>query len=219
MFTMMRVSKTELAILGIAALLFVIGGYFYPHMPERIASHWNAQGQVDGYISKFWGLFLMPLVCVGLSLLLIAIPRIDPLRANIERFKGFYFSFAIMLLLFMLYLYVLTILWNLGVRFNMIRLLVPAFAVLYFYCGILVEKAKRNWFIGIRTPWTLSSDVVWDKTHKIGGKLFKVAGILVLLGLIFPNHAILFVLCPVILVALTTTVYSYFEYSRETKTS
>ncbi len=80
-----------------------------------------------------------------------------------------------------------------------------------------MEKAKRNWFIGIRTPWTLNSDAVWDKTHRIGGRLFKAAGIVALLGVFFPNHAILLILVPAILVASFTIIYSYFEYQRETR--
>jgi len=82
----MGMRKSEIAISSIILVSFIISIYFYPHMPEKIASHWNAQGQVDGYISKFWGLFLIPFVLVGLALLFIAIPRIDPLKANIEKF-------------------------------------------------------------------------------------------------------------------------------------
>lgn len=80
--------KSEIIIIvGIVLLSFAIGIYFYPQMPEKMASHWNALGQVDGYTSKFWGLFLMPFLSVGLLLLFILIPKIDPLKANIEIFR------------------------------------------------------------------------------------------------------------------------------------
>ncbi len=97
------------------------------------------------------------------------------------------------------------------------QFLIPALGILFYYAGILVENAKRNWFIGIRTPWTLSSEKVWDKTHKIGGKLFKIAGIIALLGILFQKYALFFVLVPIISVAIYTIVYSYFEYQKETK--
>jgi uncharacterized membrane protein len=69
--------KSEIIILGIILISFIVGIYFYPQMPEKMASHWNTQGQINGYMSKFWGLFLMPLISVGLFLLFIAIPKID----------------------------------------------------------------------------------------------------------------------------------------------
>ena len=214
----MRSVRIEIVIVTIILLSFAIAGYFYPQMPERMASHWNARGEVDGYMSKFWGLFLMPFISLGLSAFLVMIPKIDPLKANIEKFKKYYYGFMILLLIFLLYLYLLTILWNLGLGFNMLQLLAPAFGILYYFCGVLIEKAKRNYFIGIRTPWTLSSEKVWDKTHFIGGRLFKAAGLVALLGVFFPSYAILFVLIPVILVSLFTIVYSYFEYQRERAT-
>ena len=213
----MRLTKSEIAIAVIVLLLFAIGGYFYPRMPERIASHWNAQGQVDGYMSKFWGLFLLPFISFILSLFLILIPKIDPLRANIERFKKYYYRFIMLIILFLFYLYILTILWNSGIRFNMLQFLAPAFGIIFYYCGVLIEKTKRNWFIGIRTPWTLSSENVWDKTHKIGGKLFKLAGVAALLGVFLPGYAVFLLIIPAILAAVYTVLYSYIEYQKEIK--
>jgi uncharacterized membrane protein len=91
----------------------------------------------------------------------------------------------------------------------------PALAILFYYTGILIENAKRNWFIGIRTPWTMSSDKVWDKTHKIGGKLFKIAGVFTLLAIFFESFAVFFIVVPVISISIYTIVYSYFEYKKE----
>ncbi len=207
--------KSEIIIIGIILLSLATGVYFYPQMPEKIASHWNVEGQVDGYMSKFWGLFLMPFISIGLLLLFLIIPKIDPLKANIEDFRKYYDRFIVLVILFLFYLYLLTILWNTGIRFNMIAFLAPAFSILFYYAGILTENAKRNWFIGIRTPWTLSNDKVWEKTHKIGGKLFKVAGVIALLGIIFQDYALLFILAPVIIVVISTIIYSYFEYKKE----
>jgi uncharacterized membrane protein len=95
------------------------------------------------------------------------------------------------------------------------QVLSPAFGILFFYCGILIEKVKRNWFIGIKTPWTLSNEKVWDKTHQLGGKLFKIVGIIAFLGIIFPNYTFFLILFPVIAVSIYTVVYSYFEYQKE----
>jgi uncharacterized membrane protein len=122
-----------------------------------------------------------------------------------------------MILLFMFYLNLLVIFWNLGAQFSMNRFLPPAFAILFFFAGVLIENSKRNWFIGIRTPWTLSSDFVWDKTHKVGGKLFKASALISLLGVIFPDYAMWLLLVPVIFSSVYVFVYSYVEFKKETK--
>lgn len=210
--------KYKMLAFGMVLFSFLVGIAVYQQMPEKMASHWNAQGAVDGYMPRFWAVFLMPLISLGMFLLFLAIPRIDPMRANIYKFRKYFDGFIVIIFAFLLYLYALTLFWNMGIKFSIILFLVPAFAALFYYMGILVENAKRNWFIGIRTPWTLSSDKVWDKTHKIGGKLFKASAIISLLGLFFIDYAILFVIVPVILVAIFTIVYSYAEYTKlETK--
>lgn len=188
-------------------------------MPEKMASHWNIQGEVDGYMSRFWGLFLMPIVSIGLLILFVLIPKIDPLKKNIERFRKYFDGFMVLMAIFLFYIYLLTVFWNIGIRFNMGRFVMPALGILFYYVGILVENTKRNWFIGIRTPWTLSSDVVWGKTHKIGGKLFKIAGIIIFLGIFFPKYAVFFILVPIILIVVYPIIYSYFEYQKEANPS
>jgi len=90
---------------------------------------------------------------------------------------------------------------------------------LFYYCGILVENAKRNWSIGIRTPWTLSSEKIWEKTHRVGGKLFKIAGVIALLGIFFQRYTLFFILVPSIIVAVYAVAFSYFEYLKEATSS
>lgn len=203
-------NKSEVVALGIILLSFIIGIYFYNQMPEKMAIHWNVKGEVDSYASKFLGLFLIPVILLMIFLLFIAIPRIDPLKQNIEEFRKYYIGF-------LFYTYILTILWNYGFRFSIAQLITPAFGILFYYCGILIENAKRNWFIGIRTPWTLSNEEVWNRTHRIGGRLFKLAGIISFAGIALQKYALFFVLVPVLLVSIYTVIYSYLEYQRVIK--
>ncbi len=206
--------KAEMFSLGVVLISFALAVYFYPMMPDKIASHWNIEGTVDGYMDKFWALFILPIISVCLFLLFLAIPRIDPLKENIAKFRGYFDGFVVVIFLFLFYIFLLSILWNRGVRFDMGQVLSPAFGILIYYCGILVEHAKRNWFIGIRTPWTISSDAVWNRTHALGGKLFKLAGVIAVFG-IFKVYSFYLVLVPIILVAIYLVVYSYFEYQKE----
>ncbi len=207
--------KMKIVAIGVVLLSFAIGIYFYGQAPDIIPSHWNIKGEVDDYTPKFGGMFLVPLLMGCFLLLFEAIPRMDPLKANIEKFRMHYERFIVLILMFFLYVYLLTLSWAMGMSFNMIQALSPAFGILFFYCGILIANAKQNWFIGIRTPWTMSSEKVWNKTHRIGGKLFKAAGIISLCGILLPDYAIFIVLAPVILFSVYLVVYSYLEYKKE----
>jgi len=210
-----KIRKSELLALAIVLLSFAMAYYFYPMMPEKVASHWGASGEVNGYMDPFWGTYFMPVLSAFLLAMFIVIPRIDPLRANIDKFRRHFDIFIVLIMLFMLYIYSLTLAWNLGAEFNMGRMLIPALAVLFYYAGVVLKEARRNWFIGIRTPWTLSSDAVWDKTHKKGAMLFKLFSILILLGLFMPEQMPLIVLAPVLLGSLYLFIYSYLEYAKE----
>jgi len=188
-------------------------------MPETIASHWNAEGQVNGYMPKTIGVFLMPIISLALALLFMIIPMIDPLKANIEKFRKHYDRFIALILLFLLAVQMQVILWNTGTPISPNMTFPVGLGILFFYTGVLCENAKRNWFIGIRTPWTLSNDLVWDKTHKIGAKLFKISGIIAIFGVFFQSQAIFFSIIPVIFASIFTVIYSYVEYRKIMKDS
>jgi len=202
-------------ILGLVLLSFMVSLYFYPLMPEKMAIHWNVQGQVDGYASKFVGLFILPFLFTGIVLLFITIPKIDPLKENIEKFRKYYDGFIILFSAFMVFIHLYIISWNMGIRISPNMVLPIGLGLLLFYCGILCENAKRNWFIGIRTPWTLSSEKVWERTHKVGGRLLKACGAISIVGLLFPSHVAYFILIPVMFAAAFLIVFSYFAYQKE----
>ncbi len=200
--------------LVIICLSFLVSAWFYSQLPDRMPSHWNAKGEVDGYMPKVWALFMLPIVNLGLLALFVIIPVIDPLKHNIRKFRKYYDGFVVLLVLFMSYVHFLTLAYGLGVQFNMLLAMVPALGFLFYYMGILTENAKRNWFVGIRTPWTLSSEKVWNRTHKKGGKLFKASGVIAVIGALFGELAVWFVLVPVLLSAAYLVVYSYLEYQK-----
>jgi uncharacterized membrane protein len=208
----MKTSRITLIMLLVA--FYAIALALFSRMPEPMATHWNAQGDVNGYISRFWGMFLMPFVTTGLALFFLAIPLIDPLKSNIAKFRGYFDWFITGFTGYMLFLYILTLLWNLDFRFNMFQVMLPVIAVFFFFVGVLIGKAKRNYFIGIRTPWTLNNDEVWDRTHRFGGQAFKIAAVICLLGIFWPKIAIWFLLVPVFVVTVVTVIYSYVIYQK-----
>jgi uncharacterized membrane protein len=196
---------------------YIAALYFYPLMPETMASHWGVNGQVNGYIPKFWGVMLLPIISSALLLLFIFLPKMDPKRENIEKFRSQFDTFIIVIFLFLAYIYGLTIAWNLGYVFEMNRLIIPPFALLFYCVGVLLKHAEMNWTIGIRTAWTLSSPKVWKKTHQLGGLLYQIAAIISLFGLLFANYTFWFLLAPIITVSVFIIFYSYFLFRKEKK--
>ena len=215
-----KMSTKNTLILSILLILAasLAGILLWNQMPAQMASHWNENDQVNGTMPRFWGVFMLPLVTTGMLLLFLVIPSIDPLKANIAEFRATFNAFIAGIIAFMVYIHILTLIWNLGyTNFRMSSAMLPALGLLFIVTGLLISKAKRNFFIGIRTPWTLSSDTVWDKTHQLGGKLYLASGVLALLGAFFPNYAIWFILIPVLGASLFSVAYSYFLYRAEHK--
>jgi len=213
--------STRTALL-VSLLLIVLGGAFgaavYDLLPLQMASHWGVNDQVNGTISRFWGAFLMPLMSLALLGLFLLLPAIDPYKANIARFRGAFNLFITLVIAFLVYVHGLTLAWNLGFNgFQMSAALLPALGLLFIFVGYLLGKAKRNFFIGIRTPWTLSSDSVWDKTHALGSKLFIASGVIAFFSAFFGGLASFWLfLIPLFPSTLFLVVYSYFLYSQET---
>ena len=214
----MNTKSTAIFSVLIILLFFIVGAFFYNAMPEQMASHWNVNDEVDGYVSRFWGVFMMPLASMFILALFLVLPSIDPLKENIIAFRKEFNLFILVILIFLVYVWLLTIFWNLGfISFNMGTAILPALGFLFVFIGYLIRKSKRNWFIGIRTPWTLSSDTVWAEIHRIGGTLFIVSGFFTVLGVFFGDYGIWFTLLPILSSSLFLYVYSYILYQRETK--
>lgn len=205
-------TRTTLIITVAIALLLALAGFLLQgQMQTPLAIHWNAQGEADGTGGTFSALYLLPVLLLASSLLILGLARMDPMRTARLNFPLLN-SVVLVMALYLAYLHALTLAWNLGYRFNMSQMLTPAFGLLFIFMGFVLERAKPNWFVGIRTPWTISNVLVWEQTHRLGGLLFKISGGLALLGIFFPAIAIWLVIVPVMAVSLVTVVYSYVVY-------
>jgi uncharacterized membrane protein len=209
-------TKSTNLIIGILTLLsFGIAAWAYPQLPGVIAGHWNAAGQVDGYMPKFWGLLLMPMIVAVLWLLFTVIPNIDPFKANFAAFRRQYNLLVLIIVFVMLIIDKLTLLWNFGYRFPFANAIDALFGLLFIGIGALMPSMKRNFFMGIRTPWTLASEKVWDETHRRGGKVFLVAGVVALLSAFLPAETGTFIAVGTLIVAgVWTVIDSYLIYRR-----
>lgn len=202
----------------IATVFVVISGAVSvltaPELPTRMATHWNAAGQPDGTMPKAAALAFLPAMTAVLLVVFALVPRIDPLRENIAAFRPVYDWFVVVFTAFMAVIHGGVIAFNLGYEFDFTLLILTTVAGLFYYVGVLLEHAERNWFVGIRTPWTLSSADVWDRTHRLGSRLFKLTALIALVGLFFGEYAIYFLVGPALLTAGITVVYSYFLYEQ-----
>ena len=198
----------------IVALFFVVALAISPWMPLTMTSHWGVNGEANGTMPKLIALFLVPVIALGLLILFEFLPRIDPLRKSYLAFMGEYEWFVAGILGFLLYVQCLVLAWNAGIQFDMVQALAPGFGVLFYIIGMLVGKTKRNWFVGVRTPWSMSSERVWDRTNTMAGTLFKAAGVIILLGVIFPGLLFAFMIVGIVLAAFVPFPYSYMEYKR-----
>jgi uncharacterized membrane protein len=215
----MTTRTTTILVLFMIITATVAGVLLWNRLPDQMASHWNINDQVDGYMSKPWGVFMMPLITLGMFVLFLVVPSIDPLKTNIAQFREAFNMFIVLIVAFMLYIHALTLAWSLGYDdFKMSTSMLPAMGLLFIFIGFMLRKAKRNFFIGIRTPWTLSSDTVWDKTHQLGAVLFMASGVLAFIGGIFGGlTAFWFLFVPLISSTLFLLIYSYVIYQREAK--
>lgn len=188
---------------------------FYPQLPENLVSHWSAAGQADGSMPKSAGAFFVPGMMLFFFGLYVLIPRIDPLKKNIGEFRKEYELLWLALIAFLAYVHGIMLLWNAGARFDFVVWMTPAFAGLWYALGIVMSRAKPNWFVGIRTPWTLASDLVWEKTHQVGAKLFKAAALLALFGLFLSAEWIAWcIVIPALVASFASMAYSYVAWKR-----
>ena len=199
---------------GLVALSAVASVLAAPALPEQVVSHWNAAGEPDGTMGKAAALALIPALGAVLVGLFAVLPRIDPLGENVAEFRAYYDWFVVLFSAYLLVLHLGIVAFNLGYRFDFTAFVLLGVAGLFYYVGVLLEHARQNWFVGIRTPWTLSSEAVWERTHALGSRLFKLSAVLAVVGLAFGDYAIYFLLVPALLTAGVTMAYSYVLYER-----
>lgn len=187
--------------------------YTYGRLPEKIAIHWNAAGEIDGYGTRTWA-FFPPVLTAAVYAFLLLIPKIEVFKENMASFSGYYDNIKLLIVAFMAVLHAATLLENtIGGVPIALAIILPLSALIY-YIGHAMPHMKRNFFVGIRTPWTLANDAVWEKTHDIGGKTFRLNAIVILLSTLASQQAILVLIISLIANALFLTAYSYWLYQK-----
>ena len=199
-----------------AAIAGAVAVWAYPRLPETVPTHWNFAGQPDGYSSRLWASVLGPIAIVALTGLFQVLPRIDPRGRNYQKFPDTYWMLVNGVLAFGLVAHATLLANGVGAPVNPTRVLTVAGGLLFVLVGNYLGRIESNWFLGIRTPWTLSSDTVWRKTHRTAGWLFVVAGLgVAAVGAVRPVGFVPLLAIAAALVAGVPMVQSYVLWRRE----
>lgn len=212
---MKKWTKTDGCIAVLALLPLALVAVFYARLPAQIPMHWDFGGAVEyGGKGELWMIAAMsPL----LAALFRVLPHIDPKKRNYEKFMGPYRAFQVMMLLFLLGMVGVVLLESFRPGTVDVGVLVTLLlALLFIMLGNMMPKFRRNFFCGLKNPWTLSSDCVWTRTHRLGGRLLFAAGVLLVPSILLPGKLRFAVMTALVLLAIfVPNIMSYFWYRRE----
>lgn len=188
---------------------------FYPSLPEQVPTHWSIQGEADNYSHKAVATLVMPLLPLAIYVLMTLLPQIDPKRQNYSKFGASYEKIRLVIVVVMVGITVLPLLSALGYDIKVdlvVRIFIP---LLFIVLGNYMGKIKHNYFLGIKVPWTLASEDVWNKTHRLGGKLMVLGGLIALAGVFTPPVVgFVMVMTGIFAPVVITVIYSYFLYAK-----
>lgn len=197
---------------GLIAVLLAVGFgiWAYPQLPAEVATHFDINGVPNGWSSRAVAALVIPALVVVLLLVFAVLPSIDPRRANYAKFGRTYWIVANSVAILLAGIHIVVLGKALGWSIDMTRVVGFGMGGLLVLLGNLMTRLRPNWFMGIRTPWTLSSDTVWRKTHRFGGVAFVLAGLGVLVATaVRSNLAFYCALGFTGAAALGSVVYSY----------
>ena len=204
---------------GISLILILIPiglmVFYYHKLPDQLAVHFGINGEADGYQGKGAFLLTSSLFLVGIPLLLKIIPYIDPKKQNYEKFKFIYDMFRLIFTAFFSVVFIAVVFINLGYDLNIQMIVMIGMGLLFMFLGKYMSRIRFNYTMGIRTPWTIASEEVWERTHRFAGPLWLLGGIAMLI-LAFVPGSLAFILMFIVIgiIALVPIVYSYIIFKK-----
>lgn len=208
-------AKSEALPLAVIVLAWAMSAFFYSSFPERVPSHWNFAGDVDGWSSAAMGAFTLPAVITLMYLMFLAFPLLDPKKERYAEFSKPYNVLKSSILVVLASIYLLAGFAGMGVGVRMELATPVLIGVLFMIIGNYLGKVKSNWLMGVRTPWTLSDEGVWNKTNRLAGKLFVLAGaVMALQGLLPDAIRVPVFVATIAAVTVVPIAYSYAVYRK-----
>lgn len=214
---MIRENKKKLILTSIVILLpILIGLILWNKLPDQVPTHWNAQGEVDGWSSKAFAVFGLPAILFVMHWVCMIGTSADPKKQNIEgKVLG-----IVLWICPIVSLLVCTMSYGvaLGMEYKVDKITLALVGIVFIVVGNYLPKCKQSYTVGIKLPWTLNDEENWNRTHRMGGKLWVASGIILLLSMLLPASAMVVVVLAVIGVAVfVPTVYSYLLFREKEK--
>lgn len=201
------VISTLLIILITWITAFIYSGY----LPDPVPTHWNIDGEIDGWTAKPWGVYIIPIISTLTTGLLLFLPKIAPKGFRLEGALKVYYLLTLVIAIFMLLIMIFTFSAALNKGFNMTTWIMSGVGLLFIIIGNYLTKIPKNFFLGIRTPWTLSNDEVWYKTHRLSAWVFILAGLALMLSAFTPYKQTILITV-IITTAAIPILYSLYLY-------
>ena len=207
--------KKELPIIAMVLLPFVYLGYIWNSLPEQVPMHWNLKGEIDDWGSKYSLIGLVFLLPVLTYVLMLVVPKIDP-KKRMESMGGKYDQFKFILVAFMSVVALVVIHISKNQKLSNPNMIVILVGTLFAFMGNYFKVIKQNYFIGIKTPWTLESEDVWKLTHLLAGKMWVIGGIVIVIcSLVVPENINFYIFISITaVISIVPIVYSYLIYKK-----
>ena len=194
--------------------MFATGWLLFDQLPEQMPTHWNIAGEVDGYMPKGTAIILFPAITLGIAILFPILSMIDPRKEKYTLFRRPWLILQTVIVIFFAYLYFVSIYLAFNPAVSITPFIFVGIGVLFIVIGNYLGKVRQNYFVGIKTPWTLHSEEVWNKTHRLGSWAFLIAGILILVNGFIQWQLVPVMVAAIIIAAVVPIVYSYILYRK-----
>lgn len=212
--------KKELSLIIIVLLPFVYLALIWNQLPEKVPLHWNIQGEVDRYGSKGELVLIPILLPLLIYVIFLVIPKIDP-KNKLKNMESKYQSIKFLLTIFMSILALFIIYSVKNQALINPNYFILAIGVLFIILGNYFKTIKPNYFLGIRTPWTLESEIVWKETHRMAGIMWFIGGLIIVCSSLILNkqtNLIVFLIVTGV-ITLIPIIYSYLQFNKKQKTA
>lgn len=207
--------KKELPIIGFVLLPFIYLAYLWNSLPEKVPIHWDYKGEINGWGTKYSLIGLVFLLPVLTYFLMLVIPKIDP-KKRIELMGGKYYQIKFVLVIFMSILAIYIIQSSKSQTLSSPSIVFVLIGLLFMALGNYFKVIKQNYFLGIKTPWTLESEEIWKLTHILAGKLWIVGGLLIVISsLVIPENVNFYIFISITaIISIVPIVYSYLIFKK-----
>lgn len=213
----MKLSKTFFLHGSLVLAMFVVGFWLYPKLPDVVPTHWNFEGQPDSYSSKQFAVWFFPSLTLLMTFLFPVLAKMDPHKEKYAQFQKAWFMIRTIILSCFAYLYFVSLYAALNPMVDVGSFVLCGIAVMFILMGNYLGKVRQNYFLGIRTPWTLHDEDIWNKTHRLSGWMFVLVGLLLLVEVFLKLSLPYVIFVTIALLLLVPIIYSYLLFRQKTK--